>query len=193
VSRQRTSGHDCQAELQWQRTIHVVGLSRQICPSHCVGRNKLLRLWAWDMGVGGVVVATRGTLLISTDVSVFSFLTTLILRTSFVKRTSFFSLIRLAIRDAFCTTLDQMTTGRPFSFSLCFSETLRKNPNGGGTIPTRRVAPPLTASEFCVFQELVSSAETQLTTVTGPRRASGFCPVRSECSVIRKLVNTSLL
>jgi hypothetical protein len=88
--------------------------------------------------------------------------------------------------------LDQMTTGRPFSFSLCFSETLRKNPNGGGTIPTRRAAPPLTASELCVFQELVSSAETQLTTVTGPRRASGFCPVRSECSVTRKLVNTSV-
>ena len=104
----------------------------------------------------------------------------------------FFPLIRLAIRDAFCTTLHQMTTGRPSSFSLCFSETLRKDPNGGGTIPTRRAAPPLTASEFCVLQELVSSAETQLTTVTGPRRASGFCPVRSECSVIRQLVTTSL-
>jgi len=36
-------------------------------------------------------VATRGALLISTDVSVFSFLTGLILRTSLVKRTSFFS------------------------------------------------------------------------------------------------------
>jgi hypothetical protein len=68
---------------------------------------------------------------------------------------------------------------------------LRKNPNGGGTIPTRRAAPPLTASEFCVFQELVSSAESQLTTVTGPTRALGFYPVRSECSVIRKLVNIS--
>lgn len=47
-----------------------------------------------------------------------------------------------------------MTTGRPFSFSLCFSETLRKNPNGGGTIPMRRAAPPLTASEFCVLSRV---------------------------------------
>lgn len=44
------------------------------------------------------------------------------------------------------------------SLRLCLSytETSRKNPSNGGTMPTLHVAPPLTASEFCVFSELVS-------------------------------------
>lgn len=129
--------NDCLAVLQWQRKSHVVSLSRQICPSFCVGRNKLLRLWAWDVGV----MATRGTLLISTDVSVFSFLTGLILRTSLVKRTSFFS---HTLGDSRCILSDARSDDdrTPFLFLSLFLRNTAEEPERrrNNTDASRRAA-----------------------------------------------------
>jgi len=133
----RLQDDDCLDALERQRKSHAVGLTRQICPSHCVGRNKLLRLWAWDMGV----VATRGTLLISTDVSVFSFLTTLILRTSFVTRTSFFS---HTLGDSRCILYDARSDDdrTPFLFLSLFLRNTAEEPERrrNNTDASRRAA-----------------------------------------------------
>jgi len=94
------------------------------------------------MGYGGVVVATRGTLLISTDVSVFSFLTTLILRTSFVKRTSLF--FSHTLGDSRCILYDARSDDdrTPFLFLFLFLRNIAEEPERrrNNTDASRRAA-----------------------------------------------------
>ena len=89
----------------------------------------------------GVVVATRGTLLISTDVSVFSFLTTLILRTTSVKRTSFFS---HTLGDSRCILYDARSDDdrTPFLFLALFLRITAEEPERrrNNTDASRRAA-----------------------------------------------------
>ena len=82
-----------------------------------------------------------GILLISTDVSVFSFLTALILRTSFVKRTSFFS---HTLGDSRCILYDARSDDdrTPFLFLFLFLRNTAEEPERrrNNTEASRRAA-----------------------------------------------------